>query len=320
MSFKKVIEAIQKNQSFIVTSHANPDGDALGSMLALGAGLQSLGKKVKIYSRDGVPATLTFLPNANLVSRDLTIDEPFDAAFIVDCAEKERVGDVFEKSRGIKKFIVLDHHLKSGRCGDINLIDPKAPSTGELVYRLLKKLKVSISPEIATPVYCTLVTDTGGFRYSNTDSRTFRTASELVKRGANPWFVSKNVDENYSASRFKLLAKVLETMTLSPDGRLAWGLVTLKMLAESGAAVQDAEGFINFLRSIGTVEVAVQFREESENTYKVSFRSKDRVDVAAVANQFGGGGHARAAGCTLKGSFQEVKSKTLVAVEQALKI
>ncbi|MDO8461531.1 MAG: bifunctional oligoribonuclease/PAP phosphatase NrnA [Deltaproteobacteria bacterium] len=320
MSFKKVIDAIQKNHNFIVTSHANPDGDALGSMLALGAGLKFLGKKVKIYSRDGVPKTLAFLPNTNLVSRDLTVDEPFDAGFIVDCAEKERVGDIFRDSRGIKKLIVVDHHLKSGRCGDINLIDAKAPSTGELVYRLLKKLKVPISKEIAVPIYCTLVTDTGGFRYSNTNSKTLKTASELVRLGAEPWFVSKNVDENYSASRFKVLGKVLETMTLSPEGHLAYGLLTRKMLSEAGAAVEDAEGFINFFRSIGTVEVAVQFREESDNLYKVSFRSKDRVDVAAVANQFGGGGHARASGCTLKGSLQEVQSKILKAVEQAFKI
>ncbi|MBI1908672.1 MAG: bifunctional oligoribonuclease/PAP phosphatase NrnA [Deltaproteobacteria bacterium] len=319
MSFKKVITAIRQGQSFIVTSHLNPDGDALGSMLALGAGLAALGKKVKIYSRDGVPKNLAFLPGSGAVSKELTLDEPFDAGFLVDCAERKRAGEFYEKSHGIRRFIVVDHHIKSGKSGDINLIDPKAPSTGELVYRLLKKLKVSITPEIAIPIYCTLITDTGNFCYSNTNHKVLRTASELVRLGAEPWFIAKNVYESYSVARYHALGKVLQTMEFSPDGRIAWATVSQALLKETGAALDDIDGFINFLRSIRTVEVAIQFREDSPQTYKVSLRSKDFVDVASIAARFEGGGHIRASGCTVPGSLAEVKSKILGAVQEALK-
>jgi len=318
MSFEKVSQAIQEGDRFLITSHVNPDGDALGSMLALAAGIKSIGKSVKVYNRDGAPQNLAFLPGASEVSKELKVDEEFDAAFIVDCAEKERAGEAFCACQGIKKIIVIDHHVKSGRAGDLNLIDPSAPSTGDVILRLLDFMKIPVGNKIATNVYCTLVADTGGFRYSNTDANVLRTAADLVEKGASPWLVARNIFENFPVSRLKVLGQVLQTLEIEPKGRYAFIVLTQKMLQEAGATVEVAEGFINFPRSIETTEVAIQFREASKNEYKVSFRSKDRVDVAALAAQFGGGGHVRAAGCTIEGTLSEVKKKVLAAVEKAL--
>ena len=319
MNFEKVAEAIHSGNRFIVTSHANPDGDALGSMLALSIGLKSLGKNVKIYSQDGVPSPLAFLPSADKVTRDLTLEERFDVGFIVDCAERERVGELFARTKNIAKLVIIDHHIKSDPSGDINLIDPKAPSTGELVLRLLQTMKIPIDREIAINVYCTLVADTGSFRYSNTTADVFKTAAMLVEKGADPWDVSRNLFDSYPANRLKALGMVLQTLEISPDGRYASIEVTRKMMQEASVDVETTEGFINYPRSIQSVEVAVQFREEEEGKVKVSFRSKDQVDVAALAHSFGGGGHIRAAGCTVEGPVKNVKRKILNAVEEVLK-
>ncbi|MDO8644561.1 MAG: bifunctional oligoribonuclease/PAP phosphatase NrnA [bacterium] len=318
MNFEQIAQEIQKGERFLITSHVYPDGDALGSMLALAAGIKSMGKSVKLYNRDGAPQNLSFLPGAAEISKELKPDEEFDAAFIVDCAERERAGEAFCACKGIKKIIVIDHHVKSGRAGDINLIDPAAPSTGDVILRLLGEMKIPIGSKIAINVYCTLVADTGGFRYSNTDANVLRTAADLVEKGASPWTVARNLFENFPVSRLKALGLVLQTLEVEPKGRYAFIVVTLKMLKEAGATTDVVEGFINFPRSIETTEVAIQFREEASHKYKVSFRSKDRVDVAALAAQFGGGGHVRASGCTIEGTLTEVKKKIIAAVEKAL--
>lgn len=310
---------IRRGRSFLVTTHANPDGDALGSSLALAAGLRRLGKKVKVYNQDAVPVFLRFLPGAERVSQELLTSERFDAAFIVDCAEKDRVGEAFAKHPALGKVIVLDHHIQSRRAGDWNLIEPKAASSGVVVLRLLKKLRVPMTREIATNVYCTLVTDTGNFRYSNTDAEVLALGSELLKQGVSPWQVSKNLYESFPIAHLKLLGKVLPTLDRTPDGQIASIFITQEMFREAGATPDLAEGFINYPRSIAGVEVAVQFRETDDGKIKVSFRSKDLVDVAALAARFGGGGHQRAAGCTLQGNLSEAKEKILAAVSEALK-
>ena len=315
--YREVIREIRRGRSFLVTTHANPDGDALGSALALATGLVKLKKKVKVYNQDPVPHSLRFLPNSNWVSNHLGAGERYDVAFIVDCADLDRVSESFVKHPGIAKRIVLDHHLRSGRAGDINLVEVKAASSGVVVYNVLKKIPVPITKEIATNVYCTLVTDTGSFRYSNTDATVHQLARDLLKIGVDPWTVSKNIYESFPVERLKLLGKVLNTLQISPDGRIASMVLTKEMLKETGASEDLAEDFINFPRSIDSVEVAVQFRE-IEDGYKMSFRSKDVVDVAELASRFGGGGHERAAGCKMKGSLPEIKEKILGAVQEAL--
>lgn len=318
-TLQQVVREIRKGKSFLVTTHANPDGDALGSALALGAGLMKLGKKVKIYNKDTVPRSMSFLPNSNKVTQVLNPDEKYDAAFIVDCADKERVSDEFVNHKGIAKLIVLDHHRLSGRAGDINLIEINAASSGMVVHKVLKALRVPITKDIATAVYTTLVTDTGCFSYSNTNTEVMKLAYELLKTGVSPWQIAKNLFESFPVERLKIMGRVLNTLEISPDRRYAWLTLTKAMLDETGATKDLAEGFISYARSIDTVEVAVQFRE-SEEGWKVSFRSKDHVDVAKMASQWGGGGHARAAGCTFKGNFdlEDVRGKVLEAVRKSL--
>ncbi|MBI2982053.1 MAG: bifunctional oligoribonuclease/PAP phosphatase NrnA [Deltaproteobacteria bacterium] len=314
-----MITAIRRGNSFLITTHANPDGDALGSAIALGLGLKKLGKKVKIYNADPVPGNLRFLSGSKQVTSSLGADECFDAAFIVDCAEPERVGEIFLKHRNCGRLIVIDHHRKSGRGGDINLTLPTAASTGVMVRSLLKKLRVPITRAIAENIYTTLVTDTGNFRYSNTDAGVFGIAKELVETGVSPWIVSKNIYENYPVERILLLSRILPTLQISPDKRYASIVISQQSLKEVGAGSDLTDEFINYPRSINTVEVAIQFRETPEDKWKVSFRSKEFVDVATLAARFGGGGHIRAAGCTFEGlPLEEVRQKIFAAVEQAL--
>ncbi len=315
-----VIRTIRQGKSFLVTTHYGPDGDALGSALALAQGLKKLRKRVKIYNQDPVPINLRFLPDSGAVTQNLAADERFDASFIVDCAEPERAGKVFQKHPGRGCLVVIDHHKKSGRAGDINLIEPKAPSTGFVVLKLLRELKVPLTRDIATAVYTTLVTDTGNFRYSNTDASVLRLAASLVEKGIEPWWVAKQVFESFPVERIFLLGKVLPTLHVSSDGRYASLTLTQQMLKETGATRDLSDEFINYPRSILGVEVAIQFRETEEGSWKVSFRSTERVDVAELAAQFGGGGHARAAGCELKEPFESARSKIFQAVEAALKI
>lgn len=313
------MKTIREGRSFLVTTHANPDGDALGSALALEAGLKKLGKRVTVYDEDPVPANLRFLPGSRRVTSELAGEGIFDAAFLVDCAEPERVGETFLKHPGRGRLVVIDHHRKSGRAGDINLIRPTAPSTGVVVLQLLQRLKVPITRDIALCVYTTLVTDTGNFRYSNTNADVLGLAKRLVEKGVTPWVVARHIYDSYPLVRMKLLARVLPTLEVSPNERYASITLSQAMLREVGAKTEDADEFINFPRSIQTVEVAIQFRETEEGTWKVSLRSKEKVDVADLVARFGGGGHSRAAGCTFEGvALEEVRQKVFAAVEQAL--
>lgn len=314
----KILETIRRGRSFLVTTHANPDGDALGSAIALAIGLKKLGKRAKVYNEDPVPGNLRFLPRAGSVSQKLDPSEYYDASFIVDCAEPDRVGEAFVKHPHRGQVIVIDHHRKSQRAGDLNLIQPKAASSGTVVLQVLQKLKVSLNREIALAVYTTLVTDTGNFRYSNTDASVLQLAARLVAQGVLPSSVATAVYESYPVTRLKLLGQVLPTLAISADGRYASLTLMLKMLEETGATVDLSDEFINYARSVDTVKVAIFFREKEGGGWKVSFRSKERYDVARLAARFGGGGHARAAGCKLEGSFEEVQRKIYSAVEEVL--
>ena len=207
----------------------------------------------------------------------------------------------------------------SGECGDINLIDTAAASSGVVVFALLKKLGVPLNRELATHIYCTLVTDTGNFRYSNTNAEVLKLAEMLVRQGVEPWVIAKNIYESYPIARLKLMGRVLPTLEVSSDARYASLLLTRKMLEETGASSELSEEFVNFPRSVDSIEVSIFFREVEDNFYKISFRSKTYVDVASIAAQFEGGGHVRAAGCKLKGTLDEVKRKILAAVEEAFR-
>lgn len=318
----KLLSVIRENKSFLIVSHINPEGDAVGSCIALALGLKKIGKKeVYILSRDPVPEILKFLPSSKLV-RQRVPRKMFDVLLVVDCNTIERTG---LKNLRARNTFIIDHHIlpvNIARSGAYNylsgsFIDPEASAAGELVYKVLVALKIPVDREMAVNLYTAILIDTGGFRYANTTPESLKIASGLVEIGAEPWRITKEVHESVPHNAVKLLA--LAFATLEKRGKIAWITVTKEMLKKTGTTAEDTEDFVDYPRKIKGIEAAVFFREDGRGLYKISLRSKGGVDVAEIARKFGGGGHAPAAGCRLKGTLQEVKSKVLTAVRSAVK-
>lgn len=314
---RKIAAVIRKGRRFLVAAHVNPDGDTLGSALALGLGLKGLRKKVRIYNRDPVPYSLEFLPESREVANEWASGGPYDATFLVDCADFSRVGDDFSRRPEMGSVIVLDHHARSGREGDLNFVDVAAASSGMVVFKVLKAVGARVTPEIAENVYVTLVSDTGNFRYANTTPEVLRLAYELVRSGVRPEQISRSLYETAPPEKMKLLARVLETLELYEDGRIGVVTLTRATLRETGGTLEMAEDFVEYPRSLKTVEAAV-FLKETDEGCKVSLRSKEFVDVAEVAARLGGGGHVRAAGCTFSGGLEEAKRQVLKILREVL--
>jgi phosphoesterase RecJ-like protein len=317
-AYAATIARIMAAQKILIVSHANPDGDAIGSTLALGMGLRQLGRHVIMFNEDPLPYSLRFLPHVGELVHKIPRTQDIDLAILVDCSQPHRAGDAFEKLAPQVPVMIVDHHLINSASPEDNCIDVTAAATGHVVYELLKRMSARITPEIATLVYTTIVMDTGFFRYSNTTPPVFELAAELVRLGASPSDVSQSTFENCPVAQVRLLPLVLETMTLEFGGQCSTLVMTLQMLEEALATPDMAENFINYARAIEGVEVAVLFRERDPGIYKVSFRSKKRVNVAELAARFGGGGHNHAAGCTIEKPLPFVKSQILAAIESVL--
>lgn len=316
--YDEIIEALKGKKRVLIGSHINPDGDALGSTLALGMALSKMGKEVVLYNRDGVPKSLAFLPHSALIVRQIP-EVPYDAAVLVDCASPERAGVPFENAKITGPKIAIDHHRIDESAVNISCIDETAASAGEVILRLLKRMNVPVNADTAVCIYCTLAVDTGFFRYSNTTEAVLRVAAELVGCGADPWTVAKNLEESYPPERFYLLAQSLATIEVSKDGKYAHMDVTQKMIKDTGASIEMSDEFASIPRSVGSVLVSALFREMESGKIKVSLRSKEAIDVSAMAKKFGGGGHAHAAGCSITGTLQEVKDKIQAIVSEILK-
>ncbi len=326
---KKELELIKQRildaKSIFIASHENPDADAIGSILSLGHGLRQLDKDVTMYSHDGVPETLRFLPLSDHIIPGLNgLGEGTDLIILVDCSETERVGSEFASRIGTGaegKMAVIDHHKTNSIEIDTMLLDRGASSTGMIVFRLLNYLGVKIDSDIATNLYATIVGDTGSFKYSNTTSDTFEVAAKLVEHGADPEFVSQSLYENEPPRKIELLGLVIPTLELNEDGRIASVVVDKSMYESTGTDRHDTEGIVNIPRSINGVEVAVLFRQENgdgEDTWKISMRSKGDVDVANIAETFGGGGHRKAAGCSLTGDLKDVRHRLCSSITEVL--
>lgn len=313
-----IVKAIESGSRFLVTSHINPDGDAIGSVLALSLAIRGMGKEAVAYNVDGVPYQFSFLPMADELVSKLEGDTSFDAVFVMDCAELERVEEGFIEKVSAKLWINIDHHLTNSGFADISLLDRDACSTGYLVYEVIKALPVGITREIAENIYTTIIVDTGSFRYSNATEEAFRAAGEMVALGVSPWHVANMVYENQPRGRVKLLNMVLDTLGVSDGGKVASVVVTREMMEKTGTGADATDGFVNYPRSIEGVEVAVLVRETGDDEYKVSYRSKGNVNVAEVAGSFGGGGHRNAAGCVLKGELSDVRRRAVAAVLDSL--
>ncbi len=313
----QVVELIEAKRRFAITSHVRPDGDGLGSSLGLYWLLRALDKEPEVIMCDPVPHSYLKLPGAETVRVTPSVDQPYDAVFVIECSDAERPG-----LAGLaQQFVVnIDHHATTSLFGQINWIDSTASACGEMIYNLCKSIGVRPTREIAECVYTALVTDTGSFHYSNTSERTFKVASELVRAGVKPAKISQAVFNNYPWSKIELLGQVLATARHDPTGRVAWMRQTLSMQDGAGASDEDGDGFVNYPMSVGGVEAAAFLMETAPGVYRTSLRSKGDVNVARVAELFGGGGHRNAAGCTLRGDWDEaergVVSLLLEAVER----
>jgi phosphoesterase RecJ-like protein len=313
---QRIISEITQNRSFLVATHENPDGDAVGSSLALACYLSALGKDVTVFSCDPLPDNYSFLPLADSVVTTIP-ERNFDICFVLDAGDLSRTGRDPDRFRQMGKIINIDHHPDNKVFGDINLLDPQASATGALVYRLITASGFSIDYSTALCIYTAIVTDTGSFRYSNADHEAFQISGQMVSYGINPWYVAEKLYESQPRQRLELLGLALSTLHVTDRGNIASITVTLEMFDKTGATPELTDGFINYPRSIGGVEVAVFFREVEKGLFKVGFRSKGKVDVSALASAFGGGGHHNAAGCKISGSLDETKQRVLSHIEKA---
>ncbi len=301
----------------LITTHKNPDGDAIGSSLGWYHFLKKLGKEVKIFYRDRIPYFFDFLPGARDVESGTEIKGKFDWVIITDVSDPKRTG--FEEIPA-EKSLVIDHHITAEPFTDYYIVEPDISSTCELSYEIMKIAEPGlIDTLVALPLYTGIVTDTGSFSYSNTSPRTHYIAAELMEKGVEPYLVYSSIFERNRINKFKLLELVLKTLEFALNGKVAHITLFRCFLVETGAYPEEAEGFINYPRSIEGVEVAVFFKElEEEGKWKISLRSKGRVDVAKVAKRLGGGGHKMAAGYEAEGELEEIKRELFKELEIAL--
>ncbi len=318
----KLLDLLKQHKSFLIVGHINPEGDSIGSCLALALGLKKIGKKdICVLSKDPVPEILKFLPSSKIVKQKPP-RKKFDVLLILDCNTLERTGF---KSLNAKKTAIIDHHVLSPNTDksefykslSATLIDPNAAAVGVLIYKILTALKISIDKNIATNIYTAILVDTGGFRYSNASPESLKISSDLIKAGAIPWNITKEVYESIPHKSMKLLG--LSLSTLEKRDRIAWITTTRDMFKKTGTSAEDCEDFVDFPRKVKGIEVAVFFRQDSEKSFKISLRSKGKVNVQKIAKSFDGGGHAPAAGCKVSGTLQEVQNKVLSAVRKAIK-
>ncbi len=311
---------LRESGEFLITTHLNPDGDAVGSLLGLGLALKKLNKKVEMVSPHPLPGNYQFLPGSEFVQLPCNLKKQvYDVGVVLDCTEINRAGKDLEKIlRKCKKIINIDHHISNTNFGNINVVDPAAAATGELVFKILTVMRVEITPDMATNLYFALATDTGSFQYQNTTPGCHRTAATLLELGAAQEKIQQFLNENRSLTSLRLLEKSLGTLSVSESGLTAWMTVSQKFLEEVGGKIEDCEGFIDYPKSLAGVEVGILFKELAENEIKVGFRSKNFLNVNQLAALFGGGGHERAAGCTIRGPLKEVERKVIQVTEAFL--
>ncbi|MBC8235198.1 bifunctional oligoribonuclease/PAP phosphatase NrnA [bacterium] len=309
---KEILRVIENHNKFVISTHISPDGDAIGAQLGLYSFLKELGKQVWVINADPVPYGYAFLPFSDIISSKLP-PESFEILIVVDAGSLMRIGDELSKVLLPEKSIInIDHHVTNDKFGHYNWVDADACAASELIYKLIKRHGMNIGQKRAICLYTGIMTDTGCFRFSNTTPETHRIVAELIAEGVSAEEISRFVYENLPSSRIKLLGLVLSTLQVSLDEKIAWIRVTQNMYASTSTNKEDTENFIDYVKFIDTVEIALFFVELKSGKTKVSFRSKNEFDVSKIAVKFGGGGHQRAAGCTIEASVDETE-KTVVA-------
>lgn len=311
----QVVELIENKQTFAITTHIRPDGDGVGSSLGLCWLLRSLNKSAEVIAADTIPVAYRSLPGAEEIRPVATIDREYDAIFVIECSDVERPGI---KGLSDQFTVNIDHHATSEHFGSINWIDSTASAVGEMIYNLCKAIGGRVTREISECLYMALVTDTGSFHFSNTTDRTLKVASELVRAGAKPADISEAVYNSYPWSRIELMRRVLDTVKRDDSGRIAWMRQTLAMKVDSKAVDGDNNGFVNIPLAAREVLAVVYTREVGNGKFRVSLRSKGDINVAKVAEKFGGGGHKNASGCCVEGNWDEREQELVKAVIDAV--
>jgi phosphoesterase RecJ-like protein len=310
-------DLIRKSSSFYIASHIRPDGDAIGSLLGLVLALENSGRRVAALLADPVPPNYRFLPGADRI-RHRPPDWRADVGIVVDCDGLSRLGPLEPAVSSLPHLIDIDHHQTDRIFGEVQIIEPGAAATGEMVYHLLRRLDLPVDAEIATCLYAAILTDTGRFCFGNTTASALRVAAELVKAGAQPQRIARRIYEKRSVAATHLLGVALSRLSSELDGQVVASTLTRQDFLETGAATSDTEGIIDHLRAIGGPRVALLFVQPDHNGVRVSLRSDGSVDVSEIALQFGGGGHAMAAGCTIPGTVEQVRKRVLDGLAGAL--
>lgn len=315
-----LLQTIKDEQRFLIASHVNPEGDAVGSAIALAEGLSQKGKTVRVFLKDGVPEVYRFLPDIELV--ETTLDKEFlkEAVFVlVDCNEPKRAA-LEEEDIITEKTVVIDHHETRKDFGRIKWIEPQSPATGMMIYHLLKAMDVNFTREIATNLYVAIAVDTGTFRYDNTTAETLRVAAELIEMGVKPGEVAQRIYESWPTNRFQLLCEMLNTLEIENNGSLSVAITTITedMFRRTGTGVEDTDDFSNFARMLRDVDVSIMLRQDGPDKWKGSMRGKGKINLAEVAKALGGGGHRDAAGFNVEGSLEDVKRRLKEALKAAV--
>ena len=315
----RIIEGIREHQTFCIVGHIRPDGDCVGSQLGLTLALKAEGKKVVCWNEDPMPEKYAFLDPDKLFQKPGT-DRPFDCVIATDAASFERIGRVGECVARRKLLINIDHHASNTRYGDLNWVSAREPSTGELIFRLLKIAKWPITRAIANCLFTAVSTDTGSFQYSTTRPGTFHAGAELVNRGADLAKICDEVYQSYPLSRARLLKHIYSHFHLTDQDRIAYFWLKKADFARAGSQGDDTEGLIDHIRAIAPVVVACVFEELEPELTRISLRSKsEKVNVSDIAAQFGGGGHPGAAGARIPGKPMSVQRRVIAAVKKAIK-
>ena len=312
-----IAETLKGRGHILLLNHASPDGDSLGSTLALARTFWARGQRATVGSSDGVPEIYRFLPGSDRVVSGIPEGERFDAVVFMECSAPERAGPLVARAAGVPLWVNIDHHVSNTGYGDLVLLDVEAAAVAEVVYPIVTALHPHLEPKTAVCLLTALLTDTGSFRYANVTPKSFRLAAELVKAGASPAMVYGEVYENRSPASVRLLGMALSRMVVCEEGRVVWTVATQQMLKESGATMEDSEGIVGAIRAIRGIQVALLFKEEPD-AIRVSLRAVGNVRANVIAEAFGGGGHPAAAGFTGTGGLDDVIRQTLAAVRREL--
>ena len=315
---EEAIEWIKNSDNIFIASHVQPDGDNIGSTLALGMALKKMNKDVKILKVDDIPSDYRFLPNLDLIE-EYNINQTVDLFIALDSSDIDRLGIGKEFALKAKRIVNIDHHITNTNFGHINIISSSSGATGEIVYEFIKKMDVDIDKNIGTCLYTAISTDTGSFMYSNTTYKTHLIAAELLKTEINLNDINVNLYQSRSKERTKLFIESLNKLELYLGDKVGIIPVTQEMLKSNNAKLEDTEGIISFIRDIDSIEVACLLKQIEKGQIKISLRSKRYIDVSKISSKFDGGGHKKAAGCTIYTSIEEAKDLILKEIIMAFR-